>query len=185
MNMKKILAFALCLVLVAGLSIGGTLAWLTAQSGTVTNTFTPSNIDIILDESTGATYKMLPGATIAKDPFVKVEAGSEKCWLFVEITESASPKLTDYITYSVATPWAQVPGVANVYYIKDAVIDQNIPVLTGNQVTVKDTVTKAMMETLQAEGAVQPTLSFKAYAVQLTAAETPEAAWAERPTSNN
>ena len=39
-------------------------------------------------------------------------------------------------------------------------------VLANDQVTVKDTVTKADMNALKADDAIQPTLTFTAYACQ-------------------
>ena len=65
---KKTLALFLVLALAFGGVIGGTVAWLTDKSDTVVNTFTDSDIDITLTESTGTEYKMVPGYTISKDP---------------------------------------------------------------------------------------------------------------------
>ena len=71
---KKTLALLLSLVLVFGVIAGGTLAWLTAQSDTVVNTFTTSDINVKLAESKGVTtadgksFKMVPGKSIEKDP---------------------------------------------------------------------------------------------------------------------
>lgn len=75
---KKTFIIALCLALVVAFAAGGAIAWLTATTGTVTNTFTVGNIDIDLTETT-TDYKMVPGNTIAKDPKVTVKAGSEAC----------------------------------------------------------------------------------------------------------
>jgi len=106
-NHSKSLALVLSLILVIGCVAGGTLAWLTADSGPVTNTFTESNIDIKLDETKpqNKTAPMVPGWTIDKDPKVTVEDGSEYCWLFVKITESVTPDLDDYISYAIASGW--------------------------------------------------------------------------------
>ena len=65
---KKTLALLAALVLVIGCIIGGTLAWLTAKSDVVTNTFTTSDITVELKETTGTQYKMIPGYAIRKDP---------------------------------------------------------------------------------------------------------------------
>ena len=45
---SKTLALLLALVLVLGVAAGGTIAWLVAQSDTVTNTFTYGDINIAL-----------------------------------------------------------------------------------------------------------------------------------------
>ena len=50
-------------------------------------------------------------------------------------------------------------------------------VLAGNQVTVKDTVTKTMLNALTP--ATYPTLTFTAYAVQMDNVADAAAAWAE------
>lgn len=99
---KKILAMALAVVLLIGVGVGGTLAWLQDETDPVINTFTVGNIEINLNEHTldergnltevltkenKTDYKILPGAEQNKDPFVTVVAGSEACWLFIEIEE--------------------------------------------------------------------------------------------------
>lgn len=106
-NHSKSLALVLSLILVIGCVAGGTLAWLTADSGPVTNTFTESNIVITLDETKpqNKTAPMVPGWTIDKDPKVTVADGSEDCWLFVKITESTEPNLDAYISYAIASGW--------------------------------------------------------------------------------
>ena len=99
---SKILVLMLAMMLVFGMAVGGTLAYLMAESGTVTNTFTVGDINIELwehDLENGALntavpvnanntdYKVLPGTKQSKDPYVVVKANSEACWVFVEITE--------------------------------------------------------------------------------------------------
>lgn len=106
---KKVISTMLLVVLVAVLSIGGTLAWLTDDDA-VTNTFTVGNVEILLDEAlvkettdatTGAKewvadaeearvqkneYKgIYPGAVLPKDPTVK-NTGSEPAYIRVSVT---------------------------------------------------------------------------------------------------
>ena len=164
---KKTLALLAALVLVIGCIIGGTLAWLTAKSDTVTNTFTTSDIKVKLEETTGTNYKMIPGYTIRKDPQATVLTGSEECYLFVKLDESTNFK--NYMTYEMVEGWTVVPGETNVYFRKVLTTDIGTPysVLKDNQVTVKDTVTKEQMNALDVEGAVKPTLTITAYASQL------------------
>ena len=178
----KTLIVALAVMLVVGCAVGGTLAWLTDTTGPVVNTFTVGNIDIDLAETT-TDYKMVPGATISKDPKVTVKAGSEACWLFVEVTESDN--LDNFINYTIATGWTQLPGVSGVYYreVAAATADVEFSVLTNNQVTVKDTVTKAMMDAITNQTATAPTLTFKAYAVQKAGVASATEAWAKVPTA--
>lgn len=174
-NMKKSIALVLALVLVVGGVVGGTIAWLTDETEEIKNTFTVGNIDIELAENT-TDYKMIPGETIEKDPFVTVKAGSEACWLFVEITESTN--LDDFITYAPAAGWTVLEE--GVIYREVAAVeaDQVFSVLAGDKVTVNTDVTKADMDALTAETA--PTLTFTAYAIQQAGFETDvAAAWAK------
>ena len=181
--MKKKVLSIVAVVLVLCCAIGGTLAWLTAKSDVVTNTFAPSNIKIELKETTGENYKMIPGYTITKDPKATVLAGSEECWLFVKIEKSGN--FDQYLTYEPANGWEPVAEETNVYARKvtTAEIGTAYSVLLNNQVTVKSDVTEAMMEGLNT--ANYPTLTITAYASQLyksagvefTAAE----AWANAP----
>lgn len=181
----KTLIVALAVMLVVGCAVGGTLAWLTDTTGPVVNTFTVGNIDIELAETT-TNFKMVPGATISKDPKVTVKAGSEACWLFVQVTESDN--LDDFISYTIANGWTELTGVSGVYYreVADqsaATADVVYSVLTNDQVTVKDTVTKDMMDAITAGTATAPTLTFKAYAVQMAGVATAADAWAKVPTT--
>ena len=174
--MKKKVLSIVAVVLVLCCAIGGTLAWLTAKSDVVKNTFAPSGIDIKLEETTGKDYKMVPGNTIAKDPTVTVKANSEACWLFVKVTESTD--LKDFITYAIAEDWTALPGVDGVYYreVPASAADQTFSVLAGDAVTVKSDVTRTMLETAKTDA---PTLTFKAYAIQKDHFTTADAAWAE------
>ena len=170
---KKTFVLLLALVLIAGAAVGGTLAWLTATTDEVTNTFTTSNIEIELDESDNLDLKMIPGWTIAKDPKVTVKANSEKCYLFVKIEKSSN--FDNFMTCEMAVNsdetaiWTEltgVNGVNGVYYrVVDASDeDQVFAVLKDDKVTVSGEVTKAMMNELTT--ATYPTLTFTAYASQ-------------------
>ena len=167
---RKPVALILALVLVLGIAIGGTIAWLTDTTEEVKNTFTTSDVDIDLKE-TKTDFQMVPGHTIEKDPKVSVTADSEDCWLFVEITEKNN--LDHFITYSVAEGWETVVGetdgvtvIGRKVLAADTV--REFSVLAGDKVTVNDEVTKGDMDDLRAMSkAERPSLSFKAYAVQL------------------
>ena len=172
--MKKLVIALVCILLVVGV-VGGTLAWLTDTSDTVTNVFTTSDINITLTESEGLDLQMIPGWTITKDPKVTVKAGSEKCWLFVKVDESAN--FDNFMTYTIAEGWTAGEGSdegkngvpVGVYFriVETGISDQDFPVIKDNTVTVKSEVTKEMMNVLKAEGATQPKLTITAYATQL------------------
>lgn len=172
--MKKLLALCLVVVLAAVAAIGGTIAWLTAQTAPVVNTFTVGDINIDLAE-TAEDFKMVPGGTVAKDPHVTVKAGSEECWLFVKV--EASENLDTFITYAIADGWTLLDGVPGVYYreVPASETDTVFQVLAGDKVTVRETVTKEMMNGLTEE--TYPTLTFTAYAVQKDNIDTAADAW--------
>lgn len=169
----KSMVIALAVMLIVGATIGGTIAWLSDTTAEVVNTFTYGDINITLDETTGEEYQMVPGNTIDKDPTVTVVAGSEDCYLFVKIVESAN--LDTYIEYTVADGWTALAGVEGVYW-REALAGDEFSVLANDQVTVKTTVTKADMEAIKTEN--QPTLTFTAYAVQKANVADAAAAWA-------
>ena len=169
---KKGLAMVLALVLLAVCAVSGTLAWLTAKSDTVVNTFTTSDIKVELKETTGTEYKMIPGYTIGKDPKATVLAGSEECYLFVKLEKSSN--FDTYLDYAIADGWTKLEGEGitdTIYYrVVDGTTNQigtAYSVLKGDQVTVKGSVTKEQMNALDAEGVAKPTLTITAYASQL------------------
>ena len=176
----RALLLVLALALVLGGVLGGTLAWLSARTAPVTNTFTASDIDITLEESDGLDLKMVPGCTVTKDPKVTVAAGSEACYLFVKLEKSAN--FDAFMTNTVADGWTALDGVDGVYYrtVAAADIGTTYSVLKDDQVTVKDTVTKEMMNALT--DATRPTLTVTAYAAQMmknnTESFTAAEAWA-------
>lgn len=140
---KKVFTVMLAVVLLVGCSIGATLAWLTATTNTVKNTFTVGKVDITLQEHEyiessntlgdktvlANSYKLIPGTNMPKDPFVTVKAGSEKCWVFVCVNETNN-KLDDgshgdncAVNYRIDERWIAVPsgdlafkGGCHVYY---------------------------------------------------------------------
>lgn len=182
---KKSLALVLALAMIVVCVVGGTLAWLTAKTPDVKNTFTTSNVDITLTETT-TNYQMIPGYTIAKDPKVTVLAGSEKCYLFVKVEKSEN--FDNFMTYAMADGWTQGDGTdipSNVYYrvVDTAAANQEFGVLKNNQVTVSGDVTKTMLNDLTENN--YPTLTFTAYACQFmknnTENFTPAQAWANVP----
>lgn len=163
---KKVLALVLAMVLVVVGVAAGTLAWLTAKSDTVTNTFTTSDIKVELTE-TNETYKMIPGYDIHKDPKAKVVSGSEECFLFVKLEKSAN--FDQFMTYEMADGWTELTGENGVYYrkVQTADIDKPFGVLKDDKVTVKGTVIKDMMNAIDNNTAAKPTLTITAYASQL------------------
>ncbi|MBQ8387683.1 MAG: hypothetical protein IJX46_02010 [Clostridia bacterium] len=149
MNTKKKILMALALVgcailLVVG-SVAATMAYLTSQTQTITNTFTVGNVAITMDESVtdlygvvtsgkttaGNAYKLIPGHTYTKDPTITVVANSEKCYLFVEVVNglsaievaadaTAAEGETETIAEQMAdNGWINLSG--NIWYYENAV----------------------------------------------------------------
>ena len=187
---KKSTALIVALVLALVCIAGGTLAWLTAKTDPVRNTFTTSDVDITLTETDAKnnqnTYQMVPGCTITKDPKVTVLKGSEKCYLFVKLEKSKSPEFDDYMTYEMADGWTALENVQDVYYreVEKPEEDQPFAVIKDDQVTVKEEVTKEMMNALN-DSTSYPTLTVTAYASQYMKdnkeAFTPAEAWENVP----
>lgn len=133
----KIIVTLLAVVLLIGGTIGGTLAWLTDDSGPVTNTFTVGNIDIELKEhelvngelggevvESNNSYKVLPGATQPKDPFVTVKKGSEKCYVYVLVTNDLVIGTDPVAVCDIYANWEQIGKKENsILYRHNAIVD--------------------------------------------------------------
>lgn len=166
----KVAAVLLVAVLLVGGAVGGTLAWLVSQPDPVVNTFTYGDINATLTETTGSTYKIVPGTTISKDPKVTVKKNSESCWLFVKIIEENWPSFTEEdgttkkVKYEIADGWTLLAGTSNVYYreVATSTNDQDFQVLKNNQVTVSGNLTKTQVNSITDS----TKLTFIAYAVQ-------------------
>ena len=105
-------AFAMILAIVAlvSVTVGGTLAWLTAETTEVKNTFSTSNIGVELKETT-TEYKMVPGWDIAKDPKAWVTEGSE-----------AAEKKDDAADADADATNMAISSEKNIFLISDIVI---------------------------------------------------------------
>lgn len=118
MKNGKLVATLGAVALVAAVGLGSTLAYLSAETDTVTNKFTLGNVsfglngglaeqEVVLqngkyvigdgaDENTTVdwvqtnTYaKVTPGETVAKNPTAFIGSDSEDAWLFVRVSKSA------------------------------------------------------------------------------------------------
>ncbi|MBO5223450.1 MAG: hypothetical protein J6C23_02930 [Clostridia bacterium] len=112
----KVMAVMLCAVLLVCGSVFGTLAYLTSQTGTLTNTFTIGDVGITLTEGFvgtdgkhkknehdviervmfGQGFKLIPGASYDKDPIIHVDEGSENAYLFVKVVNEIVPLEAGY-----------------------------------------------------------------------------------------
>lgn len=164
-NKVKLMAVLLCMALLIGGVVGGTVAYLMTKTEPVTNTFTSGDVTISLLETpitydeTGAwtygtltanvnnEYKLIPGVTYTKDPVVSVAAGSEKCYLFVKIVEGTDNGT--YLTYTLKTTgWTQLENegtaVPGVYYrvVEKNATERSWNLIEGDKITVKSGLTK-------------------------------------------
>lgn len=137
--MKKKLLIALAIVLVIAMSVTGTLAYLTANKGAVTNTFivgkvfdeedsdTHKNFELLEHGITGKPgeytltaeevseneYTVMPGVNIPKDPFVRVNSPvGVDVYLFVEVVDGTGEQLT--VTVDSAK-WTKLAGVTGTH----------------------------------------------------------------------
>ncbi len=184
-SLKAMIAASAATVALLG-AVGGTVAWLIAESDTVTNTFTYGDINITLTEDdvdadgdpTNNTYEMVPGNAIVKNPTITVEADSEASWLFVKLEESDN--FDTFLTYELADGWTALDGVDGVYYQEAAATGNTAVkygVLANDEVVVAEDITKEQFNALDAAGAF-PTLTVSAYAVQKDNIATAADAWA-------
>lgn len=191
---KKTVALLLALALVFGGAVGGTIAWLTDSTDTVTNTFTTAGIDITLIETmkpngdevadgvTDWSAKLVPGETYSKNPVVSVvrPATDVDIYLFVKFEETNNPSA--YLTYTSnltkeGSGWTKldgVEGVDNVWYREVGASDTNVSwhLLDEDKVTVKESFTMP-------EDNATPQLKYTAYAIQKDGFTTAAAAWTE------
>ncbi len=171
-------------VLIFSIAVIGTMAWLIDETDTIVNKFVKSDVDVDLEESDeDNTYEMIPGWAVSKDPTVTISKDSQDCWVFVKLEKS--PNYDEYLVHNVDTSvWSQGNGTdipSDVYYRKvtDDLKDIPLSILAAgscefnsvtytweaNQVLVKPTVTKDMMDKLT--DSTYPTLSVSSKVVQL------------------
>ena len=190
---KKVFVTVLCAAALVVASVLGTMAYLTSQIETVTNTFTVGNVAITLDETDvtpmgvkdtdarvqGNEYKLIPGHQYTKDPTVHVDANSEDSWLFVKVDNGISDlEATGDTTIAAqmkAKGWTLVTGTTNVYaYAQKVSAGQNIGVFDSFKIAGDATVA----------GNADKTITIEAYAIQADGFTTAADAWKAAPTWN-
>lgn len=107
-TLAKVLALALCAILLVTGTVFVTLAYLQDQTTALKNTFTSANISITLHEGQLAAdgftvdtdtrvteqtnkYHLIPDKEYIKDPTITIEAGSEQCLLFFAMKNTMLP----------------------------------------------------------------------------------------------
>ncbi len=191
---RKVLILALCAVLLISATVMGTLAYLTATTSQVKNTFTVGNVsfaDSALDEADvneygvketenrvlTNNYKLVPGHSYTKDPTVHMSKDTEDCWLFVKVVNGISDIEAESTTTTIAAQmkalgWTPVAEGSNIYAYKQvAKAGDNIVVF--NNFTLADDATVTGYE--------NATITIEAYAVQADGLDTAAEAWAKAP----
>lgn len=196
--MKKTLAVLLSLVLVAAMSVAGTLAYLTAQDQVV-NTFTVGTMladgGLTLNESTlvrntDGTYSLdkdapvkkndgyiiIPGVNLPKDPYVDVTFKGEKpeaAYLFVELNSTLPAELGYALTSDwTATTLKGVNGGTVYKYNNGTAFNTNlvkVPLLKEDMITVPAGYAPVENQSYS--------MTFTAYMCQAAGFADAEAAW--------
>lgn len=104
MSKKKIALAVGSLALVGALAVGGTLAYFTAQTDSVTNVFTGENDDlggkIVEDFDKEKAENYMPGDVITKVPTLENDASSIDAWVAVKVAidvEGAEVSYDDFV----------------------------------------------------------------------------------------
>ena len=197
----KVLALVACAVLLVVGSIAGTLAYLTSQSETVTNTFTVGNVEITLDEAkvtvygeldgdtrvTENTYKLIPGHTYVKDPTIHVAEGSEACWLFVKVENGLEGIEGENPIFAQMDDngWTLVDAEDNVFAY-EAIASAKESVVVFRTFTIGDDKDVSVdADTDDVADYTTATINVTAYAIQADGFDTYADAWEAAPTSWN
>lgn len=111
--MKKRKTMIAAIVLLLVFIVGRAIAYFT-DTKTTTNTFTIGHVSITLSEPSWVAANgqgVVPGETIAKDPTVTVDTGSEDAYIFVKVgVPCKADNSTELFTYTLNSGWAVVTG---------------------------------------------------------------------------
>lgn len=138
----KALLLVLSAIILVVATVFGTLAYLTAESDVVTNTFTVGKVAITLDEAdvdeygdeikdadrvTENEYKLISGHTYTKDPTIHIGEKSESAYIFAKVENGistievpADDENNSTIAEQLVTlGWTPVAEGSDVYYYKE------------------------------------------------------------------
>lgn len=195
---KRTIALMMSVVMLLGVVVGGTIAWLISKPDPVVNTFTVGNVIIDLDEKDidfatdenkgdittsedrnggeardrGNEYHLLPGSTYVKDPTVWVNKTSEDCWVFVKVENGLKDIIvaTTIEDQITANKWTALPGNDGVYYQKVTVDKTN-----GNKLVVFENF--KLDDNADVDAYKEATIKVTAYAIQSTNVPDAATAW--------
>lgn len=196
MKTKKTLTMIMAVALACVLSVAGTLAYLTATTDTVTNTFAaqglidaenfdlkehkavadatnPGTYTLNDEEVTSNDYDVVPGIDLPKDPFVRVKALKANAYLFIEVVDTTPNTLTATIDSAWQDTGVTGKHGGEVYTLASgaltAAADMNMTqnILAGDKVVVDANYV----------GADGQNLVFYGYLAQAAGFENAAAAW--------
>jgi len=194
MTKKKTLALLACAVVLVLGSVAATMAYLTATTDQVNNTFTVGDVAITLDEKDvddstankerdiANNYHIFPGGNYEKDPTVHVGATSEDAWLFVKVyngierIEADSDDIKTIAEQMEANGWTAVNNADGWFKYNRVVTKADTNIVVFSEFTIADTVDGATLGGYGSE-----TIKVFAYAVQADGFDTAEAAWGNAP----
>lgn len=193
MSAKKVVTLVVCMVLVAALSVAGTLAYLTSTDS-VKNTFTYGQVHIQMDEAdvdeygdeiadagrvAENEYRLIPGHEYTKDPIVYVREDSEDCFIFIKVENEieAIEAGTTIANQILANDWNSLTGVAGVYWkshtkVPNGTTEEWVEYDTFANFTIKSEIDNAKV----AEFANKE-VNVTAYAIQADGFANANAAW--------
>jgi len=187
--MKKIIALVVTLALVGAFALNATMAYLTGETKPVENVFVIGDITVSLREdkwtAQGENFqgKIIPGVSMEKDPIVKVEKGSETCYVYMYLENTLAVRTDgswDYVTPNInqsenpmANKWVLVDskfdpqGVKKEVYRYQDVVDAkaaDVELPFFSMVTVPgDSFTKESMQELSKK---EQSMTVQAFAYQ-------------------
>ncbi len=144
---KSLITMLVALVLVAAVGVGATLAYLTDSTEAKVNTFTVGDVDIELTETASAGNtdavveatndgfsfdNLQPGDVVNKKPVVTVVEGSNKCYVYVKVSEST------YLTADIDTEAWEALGNGIYRFIGN---NNDGICVAGDELTVFETIT--------------------------------------------
>jgi|GEM_PF-6191019 len=192
MKFKKLLLLGLVMVLICAISITGTLAYLTADTEAVTNTFVAASglvSSLTLDESkanpdsasglytldvddrvTENSYTVLPETTLPKDPVVHVIGRtSTPAFLYIEVVDNTG----DCISFDIRDVWTDLkiegPNEGKVYQYTGPAMEIKDPEkgLAGNtDIYILEENEITVSEDLEELTSTSNTIEFYAYMAQ-------------------
>lgn len=177
--MKKTLTLIVAFTLVLALGIGGTLAWLTFQTPSITNTFTLGDLEAELYETdengekttVGLDYTAVsPGDSLDKDPTIEID---KEGWVFIGVSNPNN----GMITFTLNSGWTAlgetklVDGVTYDIYAKTDKAAAETPYALFSTVTISENAVNGD------DGTDFEDITVIGFAVQADAGATAQAAW--------